>query len=131
MPGTPLAEAYVRVRALTDRFKPDVERGFAGLGDQFGKQFSQEASARLRDERGRFEAAGADLGEAAGESAGERLSRRMSELALTRLRDERGRFAAAAREVGEAAGDAAGDATGRRMAEEGTVRFGNDGNAFV
>ncbi|NUW45540.1 hypothetical protein [Nonomuraea rhodomycinica] len=131
MPGTPLAEAYVRVRALTDRFKDDVERGFAGLGDQFGKQFSQEAANRLRDERGRFAAAGRDLGDAAGDAAGEEFGRRMAEAGAVRFGDDGAPFVAAGKRLGGDAGDAGGQEFSRRFWRDANGRWRDERGRFV
>ncbi|MFI7449536.1 hypothetical protein ACIBQX_18715 [Nonomuraea sp. NPDC049714] len=122
MAATPLAEAFVRVRALTDRFKDDVEKGFSGLGDDFGKQFSREASARLRNERGQFAGAGSEAGRAFGQAMATE-----GVLTFTRVQE----YFPLARDLGEAAGEEAGEAFGRGLAEEGAVRFGEDGNTFV
>ncbi|MFB4275725.1 hypothetical protein ACBJ59_10570 [Nonomuraea sp. MTCD27] len=129
--ATPLAEAYVRVRALTDRFKPDVEKGFAGLGDQFGKQFSQEAAARLRDERGRFASAGSDVGEAAGSAAGEAFGRGMAEQGAVQLGDDGNTFVKVGRDIGGDAGKAGGHELGNEMGGQGSVAFAGSSGRFV
>jgi phage-related protein len=123
MPGTPLAEAFVRVRALTDRFKPDIERGLAGLGDQFGKQFAREVSAGLKAERGQFEQAG--------QTAGQDFGRQLAEAGAVRFRAEAGAFLAAGRQVGDDAGAAAGQAFGRRFTQDANGRWHDERGRFV
>jgi phage-related protein len=131
MPATPLAEAFVRVRALTDKFKDDVERGFSGLGDDFGKQFSREASARLRDEQGRFASAGADLGAAAGDAAGEAFGRGMAERGAVQLGDDGNRFVKVGQDVGDDTGEAAADAFNRRFWQDANGRWRDERGRFV
>jgi phage-related protein len=131
MAGTPLAEAFVRVRALTDRFKGDVERGFAGLGDDFGKQFSREASARLRDEQGRFASAGRDLGEAAGNAAGEAFGRGMAERGAVQLGDDGNAFVKVGADVGDDTGEAAGEAFSSRFWRDANGRWRDERGRFV
>ncbi|WP_101791033.1 phage tail protein [Nonomuraea indica] len=131
MAATPLAEAFVRVRALTDKFKDDVERGFQGLGDDFGKQFAREGSARLRDERGLFAAAGQDIGDAAGDAAGERFGRRMAETGQIRFGDDGAPFVSVGQRIGGDAGQAAGEEFGKRFFRDANGRLRDERGRFV
>lgn len=96
----PLAEAFIRIRGDTTQFKPDVERGTRGVGEQagaregaaFGKGFTRDAANRMRDDRGRFSAAGSDIGGALGDG--------LVRDATGRLRDGRGRFVSEGRDAG-------------------------------
>jgi len=127
MPATPLAEAFVRVRALTDRFKDDVEKGFAGLGDDFGRQFSREASARLRGERAVFASAGRDLGDVAGQAFG----REMAEEGAVRFGRDGAQFVPVGREVGGGAGQAAGQEFSARFWRDAQGAWRSERGEFV
>jgi phage-related protein len=82
--GTPLAEAFVRVRADTGRVRDDVRKEFrlagGAAGTEFGGSFSRDASGRLRDERGRFVAEGRRLGDGAGGGFNSGFGSKMGEL---------------------------------------------------
>ncbi|MFD1547712.1 phage tail protein [Nonomuraea guangzhouensis] len=131
MPGTPLAEAFVRVRADTSRFKDDIRDAFKGVGDDFGKQFSKEATDRLRDERGRFASAGSDLGDAAGDSAGAQLGRRMAELGAVQFGDDGNQFVPVGTQIGDETGKAAGEAFGARFTKDAQGRWHDERGRFV
>lgn len=131
MPATPLAEAFVRVRALTDKFKDDVEKGFAGIGDKFGKQFAKDVSARLRQERGAFAQAGAQLGEAAGDAAGTAFGQRMAERGAEAFSDNRGDFVAVAEDIGEESGDAGGERFGEQFSDSGVEVWSKDRSRII
>lgn len=113
MAGTPLAEAFVRVRALTDKFKDDVEKGFSGLGDDFARQFSKDASARLKAERGVFEDEGQQIGDKAGTAAGREFADRMKDNGV-RFGDDASPFV----EVGKKLGTQVGKAFSEQMAKQ-------------
>ena len=123
MPGTPLAEAFVRVRALTDKFKDDVQKGFEGVGDDFGKQFAREASARLRAENATFGQAGRTAGDAFGQQ--------MAETGAVRFGADGAPFVEVGRETGDEAGAAAGEAFGRRFAQDARGRWHDERGRFV
>ncbi|MET8866539.1 hypothetical protein ABZW11_26675 [Nonomuraea sp. NPDC004580] len=131
MAGTPLAEAFVRVRALTDKFKDDVEKGFSGLGDQFGKQFAREASARLRQEQTQFRSAGADLGDVAGTAAGEAFGDRMAEQAVESFAARRGDFVSEAEDIGDEAGERGGERFGEAWSESGADAWSKDRSRII
>ncbi|MFI6793684.1 hypothetical protein ACIBG4_40770 [Nonomuraea sp. NPDC050383] len=122
MPGTPLAEAFVRVRALTDKFKDDVQKGFEGVGDDFGKQFTRDASARLKAERGVFEAEGEQIGGASGSAAGREFADRMRENGV-KFGDDASPFVAIGKKLGAEVGDAAGREFAKAMGKEASAGF--------
>jgi phage-related protein len=131
MPGTPLAEAFVRVRADTSRFKQDIRDAFNGVGDDFGKQFSKEAEGRLRDERGRFASAGADLGDAAGDAAGETFGHRLAEQGAVQFGNDGQPFVAVGAQIGDETGKAAGEAFGARFSKDANGRWHDQRGRFV
>ncbi|GAA3172437.1 phage tail protein [Nonomuraea roseoviolacea] len=122
MPGTPLAEAFVRVRALTDKFKDDVQKGFEGVGDDFGKQFARDASARLKAERGVFEDEGEQIGDKAGAAAGREFADRMKDSGV-KFGDDASPFVAVGKKLGEQVGKAAGAEFAKHMSKEAGAGF--------
>lgn len=131
MPGTPLAEAFVRVRADTSKFKDDIRDAFNGVGDDFGKQFSREATDRLRDERGRFASAGSDLGDAAGDSAGEQFGRGLAARGAVQFGADGQPFVTVGRRIGDETGAAAGAAFGARFSRDANGRWHDERGRFV
>ncbi|MFF0862339.1 hypothetical protein ACFYUV_11345 [Nonomuraea sp. NPDC003560] len=129
MAGTPLAEAFVRVRALTDKFKDDVRDGLRGTGLDFGNYFGQEMAASLRAQRGTFEAEGREIGDEAGLAAGRAFADRMQDSAV-KFGEDGAPFVRAGKQLGRESGDAAGREFADHM-EEGAVRFGDDKSPFV
>ncbi|MEV4287347.1 hypothetical protein AB0K40_17725 [Nonomuraea bangladeshensis] len=122
MAGTPLAEAFVRVRALTDTFRDDIKDGFKGIGDDFGKQFAADASARLRAERPVFEDEGEQIGDAAGTAAGREFADGMKDNGV-RFGDDASPFVAIGRKLGAQVGDAAGREFAKAMGKEASAGF--------
>ncbi|MFI7125999.1 hypothetical protein ACIBQ1_09915 [Nonomuraea sp. NPDC050153] len=117
MAGTPLAEAFVRVRALTDKFKDDIRDGLKGAGDDFGRQFSREVSASLRGERDAFETEGEQIGDASGTAAGREFADRMKDNGV-RFGDDASPFVAVGRKLGAQVGDAAGKEFAKAMGKQ-------------
>lgn len=67
MPGSELAEAFVRLRVDSSKIKKDVQKGIAGAdgtaagqkaGSQFGEGFGAKASAEIKKKSGKIAAAG-------------------------------------------------------------------------
>ncbi|MCK2219693.1 hypothetical protein MF672_038745 [Actinomadura sp. ATCC 31491] len=107
---------------MTDKFRDDVKQGFDGIGDDFGKQFSRDASARLRAERPVFEDEGERIGEAAGDAAGREFADGMKDNGV-RFGDDASPFVAVGKRLGEQVGDAAGKAFAKAMGKEASAGF--------
>ncbi|PZG17807.1 hypothetical protein C1I95_14755 [Micromonospora craterilacus] len=105
------------VRQATARMRDERGR-FAAAGTEagaaIGDGITREASARLRDARGRFAAAGNDSGSRFGDGFAAEASQRIRDTVTQRLRDERGRFAREGDEAGGGFGDRFAHAFDRR-----------------
>jgi hypothetical protein len=139
--ATPLAEAFVRIRADSRDFRRETERDASDAGDRAGRSFGGSFTRSLAGAaRNAFAgvarettAAATTAGSQSGRTFGEQFTRD----ATGRLRDSRGRFVAAGAEAGEGFGegftrDANGrlrDARGRFVSEGGGAGQGF-GQAF-
>lgn len=111
----PLAEAFVRVRAQTDRLRRDVNRDFEGAGREGSRSFEEGFNnggvmrnirrALARSLGGNWQRQGGEAGRAFGDG--------FTRDAQGRLHDQFGRYTAESRHAGGDAGDAFGGSFAR------------------
>ncbi|MFI6228634.1 hypothetical protein ACIBCR_15135 [Micromonospora echinospora] len=139
--ATPLAEAFVRVRADSSSFRRETERDASDAGDKagrsFGGAFSRSLAGAARNAFAGVARETVTAATAAGSQSGRTFGEEFTRDATGRLRDSRGRFVTAGSEAGESFGegftrDANGrlrDARGRFVSEGGGAGQGF-GQAF-
>jgi hypothetical protein len=130
--ATPLAEAFVRVRADTSGFRREAERDASDAGDKAGRSFGGAFTRSLAAAaRGAFSAVGRETVTAAtdaGSQSGRVFGEQFTRDAAGRLRDSRGRFVTAGEDAGGGFGEGfTRDANGRLRDARG--KFVSEGGA--
>lgn len=139
--ATPLAEAFVRIRADTSTVRRDTERSASDAGDRAGRTFAGTFTRSLGDAaRNAFSGLGREATTAAtdaGGKSGKTFGEQFTRDATGRLRDGRGRFVSAGEDAGGGFGEGfTRDANGRlrdgrgRFVSEGGAAGGAFGSAF-